>query len=177
MTRSNPAVVALAVQPCSRELDQGYAVKTWATAPRLKAVRRVSPIEVHRHGPPTPSRSSRRRGSLTARHSLAVGAPAALSTEYGGYMAWLSRNWLVLIYHCRSYPALPRPPTCHAGDRGFESRRSRTRDLPPNGIFCCPSRRNQCASGQQTGSIKRPKPEKKSLLIPGVWREPLPCCS
>jgi membrane-associated phospholipid phosphatase len=66
---------------------------------------------------------------------------------------------------------------CHAGGRGFEFRRSRTRDLPANGIFCCPSRRNQCASGQQKGSIKRPNPDKKSLLIPGVWREPLPCCS
>jgi hypothetical protein len=41
---------------------------------------------------------------------------------------------------------------CHAGGRGFESRRSRSRNLPINRHFCCPVRRERRASGQQTGS-------------------------
>jgi hypothetical protein len=44
---------------------------------------------------------------------------------------------------------------CHAGGRGFESRRSRSRNLPAYSIFCCLVRRVQGACGQQTGSNVR----------------------
>jgi hypothetical protein len=41
---------------------------------------------------------------------------------------------------------------CHAGGRGFESRRSRLRYLPGNRFFCCLNWRTRRALGQQTGS-------------------------